>query len=405
MSRKHKNWISAWVKSNEETESSPLYHKWVATSMVSANMQRKCWLKYGKLLIIPNIYVVLVGEPGGARKSQSISYGTKVLAQKPFAEEITVSADDITKEGLLEAIDHAKKTCLLRDGSMLTHSSMFIVSREFESFLGQKKENTKMLVLLTDLFDGKELPWVRKTKTSGSNYLENIFITMLAATTPTSLASSFPASAIGGGLTTRMIFVWSDGLHRKIPKPPETIMEQDLASDLQQILCLNGPYDYTREADEKYQDWYINYNERSPSRICQDIAFVGWYSRKPMMIQKLSMILAAAKRNQPVIEWEDVTDAIQMLEETEPGMAKAFNAVGRSEITADISQLLDYLRINGVTSDKALAFAMWRDVDAKRYQLILDTAHRAGFINRLYKCPKTGAGGLYFECADTTLPK
>ena len=64
-----------------------------------------------------------------------------------------------------------------------------------------------MLVFLTDLFDCRELPWKYRTKGRGDNTIENLYLNLLAATTPDSLASSLPALAIGGGLTSRILFI------------------------------------------------------------------------------------------------------------------------------------------------------------------------------------------------------
>jgi len=73
-----------------------------------------------------------------------------------------------------------------------------------------------MLVLLTDLFDCEELPWKYRTKHSGSNVIPSVFLNLVAATTPDALASALPSTAIGGGLTSRIMFIWADKKYKKV---------------------------------------------------------------------------------------------------------------------------------------------------------------------------------------------
>ena len=153
MSRKLDDWIETYFQYTEETESPKIYHRWVALSVIASVLRKKVWLNFGRLRIYPNLYVVLVSEPGVSRKSQAISYGLKLLNGVP---DVVTSADSITREALLEDLQKCEIETQLPNGEEFSHCSLSVISREFESFLGQKKENTKMVVLLTDLFDCEE---------------------------------------------------------------------------------------------------------------------------------------------------------------------------------------------------------------------------------------------------------
>jgi len=400
MNRKLDNWLDAYMEYTLNTESAPLFHKWVGLSMLAAVLRKKTWLNFGRLRMYPNLYVVLVAEPGIARKTQAISYGNRLLSE---IGSIHVSSDAITKEALIQEIEAAGDDTPMPDGTVFRHASLSIISREFESFLGQKKENTKMLVLLTDLFDCEELPWKYKTKSSGTNVAPAVFLNLLAATTPESLASSLPSSAIGGGLTTRMIFIWASGKTKKIaiPEDPPQELKEALIHDLSIISRIAGEYEFSPECRQTWIDWYETYDERSPRRICKDPAFHGWYSRKPMFIKKLAIIMAAAKSNARTIEWSHMEEAIDLLEEAELRMGKTFSAIGRSEITSDVDLIMSIVQQHKIISEKALLHMVWRDMDARKFDNVIDTAIRNGSVARKFFAPD-GTQGIYYVWASLT---
>ena len=394
MNRKLDNWLEAYMEYTKDTESAPLFHKWVGLSVLASVLRKKTWLNFGRLKMYPNMYIVLVAEPGIARKTQAISYGNRLLSE---ISGIATSSDAITKEALIQELEQIAADEPMPDGTTFRHSSLNIISREFESFIGQKKENTKMLVLLTDLFDCEELPWKYRTKASGSNIAPAVFLNLLGATTPESLASSLPSSAVGGGLTSRMIFVWASGRTKRVPIPedPPQELKEALIHDLSIISRIAGAYDFSPQCREEWINWYHSYDERSPSRICRDPAFNGWYSRKQMFIQKLALILTACRSNSRVLEWEAFEEAIDLLEEVELRMGKTFSAIGRSEITSDVDLVMSIVQQHKVISEKALLHMVWRDIDARKFDNVIDTAIRNGSVVRKYHSPK-GEPGIFY---------
>jgi hypothetical protein len=397
MSRILGNWLETYKEYTKETESAPIFHKWVGISILAAALSKKVWLNLGRIKVFPNLYVVLVAEPGIARKSQAITYGVEVMNE---IDSIFMSADAITKEALLQDLECAKGTyddCGVNRG----YCALNIVSKEFESFLGQKKENTKMLVLLTDLFDAHEGPWRYRTKGSGNNVINNVFLNVLAATTPESLASSLPSAAIGGGLTSRIIFIWASGGHKKIAYPAFTQKMLDmrvaLVHDLAILARTAGNYTFSADARERWEKWYSFYNERNPERICKDPAFHGWYSRKPMFILKIAMILTASKTSSMKLEWKEIYEAVEVIVEAEELMGKTFSAIGRSDVAPDVDLVKTVISQHGSISEKQLLQIVWRDVDSKKFDNVIDTILKSGEAIRSYTGPKGQKGIWYYS--------
>jgi hypothetical protein len=303
--------------------------------------------------------------------------------------------DDVESSGMDE---------LLVDGTTLRHSSLNIISKEFESFLGQKKENTRMLTALTDLFDCPD-DWSSRTKHSGSNKIINPWVNLLAATTPDSLANSLPASAVGGGLTSRIMFIWADKKKKSVAIPAMTEEElkikEMLEKDLYRISRLSGNYTMTADCMKKWIAWYDRFDEdESGDRICPDKSFSGWYSRKPTYIIKISILRAAAESSKLVIEWRHIEEAISAIREVEYSMGNAFKAIGKSEISGEVDNVLQIIRNAGKISEKELMTKIWRDIDATKFTNVSDTLIKTGKVVRTYKGPDGSTGVWYWSTED-----
>ena len=395
------NWLESYLRLMENTEPARLFDKWVGYSIIASALRRKVSLQLGRLIYYPNIYVVLVAEPGVARKTQAIKYGVNFLNTIP---EIRLSADSSTKEAMTDDIETSGMDELMVDGTTLRHSSLNIISKEFESFLGQKKENTRMLTALTDLFDCPD-DWSSRTKHSGSNKIINPWVNLLAATTPDSLASSLPATAVGGGLTSRIMFIWADKKKKSIAIPAMTEEELKikawLEKDLYRISRLSGNYMMTTDCIKKWTAWYDQFDEdESGERICPDKSFSGWYSRKPTYIIKISMLQAAAESSKLLIEWHHIEQAIEAIKEVEYSMGNAFKAIGKSEISAEVDNVLQIIRNARCISEKDLMTRIWRDIDSTKFTNVIDTLIKTGKVRRTYKGPDDSVGVWYWSTED-----
>jgi len=395
--RRLNNWIESYLEYTYDTEPPKRFHKWAALSAISAALRKKVWFKFGRLRIHPNLFVVFVSEPGVSRKTQAISYAEEILSE---VSVIVTSADAITPQAMLEDLELAKTEEMTANGTVLTHNSLSIISGEFESFLGQKRDNTKMLVLLTDLYDCKIRPYRYRTKGAGSNVIDSPFLSLLAGTTPESLASALPSTAIGGGLTSRILFVWAEKKEKKVDVPessPEIKeLKKHLIYDLTTIARIMGAYTYSPESREWWRTWYNNYEELDSNRICKDPVFRGWYSRKPTLTLKLAVLLSAAKTNSLTVKVAEFEEALATIEDNEKGMQKAFAAVGRSEITPDVALVLQIIQRQGTILEKQLMSLVWRDIDAGKFDTVISTCIKIGSVSRQYKSPQ-GKPGIWYS--------
>ena len=401
--RNFTNWIDAFLDYTENTEVTPAFSKWTALSTIAAVLRKKVHFNFGRIRVYPNLYVVLVAEPGVARKTQAISYASDILES---LDNIILGSDSITRESLFQEIEEAETESLLPNGETLVHNSLTVISGEFESFLGQKKDNTKILVQLTDLFDCKAKPWRYRTKTAGRSTLSSVYLNILAATTPDSIASCFPTIAIGGGLTTRMLFVWPDAGKRKkvaIPELTQEVIDSrlKLIQDLEKIAMIAGEYNFDPAAKEFWINWYNDFEELDPKRLCKDPSFNGWYTRKPLFILKVSTLLAASESDNRIVSVKHVKRAIKEIELVESRMTDTFVSVGRSEISSDVATVIKIVNETRVISEKLLKMRVWKDIDYKKFDNVISTAISSGYIER--KLEHNGKRGLFYCTTETEI--
>lgn len=393
--RNCKDWLDDYILLQAGTEPARIFDVWTGLYAISAALRRKVFLRLGRLTYNTNIYVVLVADPGVARKTQAIKFGEEFITTVP---EIIIGVDSTSKEAMQDDIEKSKFPDLMPDGQEFLHSSLCVISKEFESFLGQKKENNRMLTALTDLYDCPS-EWKSRTRHSESNTIIRPWLGLLAATTPDSLASSLPSTAVGGGLTSRIMFIWAEKKKRPAAIPELTQEEIELKSkltkDYYQISRISGEYKMAEDCQRKWVKWYNNFDEdESGIRVCQDKSFSGWYARKPMLILKISMLCAASESNNMLIEWRHVERAIALILEIEYTMGNAFKSIGKSELSAEVGSVAQIIKTHGSISEKQLMSMVWRDMDATKFDVVIETLRKSGKIGRRFETE--GDKGIYY---------
>jgi len=387
MSRKCKDWLATYEEYVADTESPRIFHRWVGLSLVSSVLRKKVRFALGRLSIYPNTYVVLVGPPG-TRKSVAINFGQNLLNELP---DIRISSDATTPEAFIQDLEAAETTTILSDGAAFKHCSMSIFSRELEIFLGNRMSNMKMLAILTDVFDSPEADWSYRVKHGRSNAIPSVFVNMLAAITPESIANVLPISAVGSGFTSRIMFIYADRMGKKVPIPEAPKLSEALVEDLYAMSRIAGVYQFSPEGRKFWETWYYAYDEHSIERKCQEPAFTYWYERKPTHILKVAQLVAATYSDKLFITPEHIKRSIRLVEATEIKMGNSFSAVGKSIITAEVDLILNIVKKAGRISEPALMFRVIKDVDAKTFDNVITTAIRSGNIRFVAGSP------VYYE--------
>jgi len=192
----------------------------------------------------------------------------------------------------------------------------------------------------------------KQTKSSGNDTVENPWINLIACTTPSWIAGNFPEYMIGGGFTSRCVFVYAEEKRKYVAYPFLEILASDinlqeakrkLVDDLKQIASLTGTYTLTTDGIKWGQKWYESMWDSKPPEL-DDARFGGYFARKQSHIHKLAMVITAAKTNKMVIEAEYLQLANTMVTELEADMVKVFSKIGKTSTSTHVDRLLDYVR-------------------------------------------------------------
>jgi hypothetical protein len=328
------SWLDAYLAYTAESESPEEYHLWVGISAIAGALRRQVFVDMGYFSLYPNMYIVLVGPAGRCKKSTAMRIGRGMLSQNP---KLDFTTDSVTRERLIQDLSQAFK-----DGQ----SAMTAYSSEFASLL--TSSGMDMVVFLTDIFDCPQ-EWSHKTKVGGTNKIKAPFLNLIGATTPDWISKAMPLDTVGIGLTSRIVFVFADTPRRKPPfpklTPEQKILGEMLAQDLIAISDIQGEYTFSPDALKAYEEWYEGRVEEP--NTSGDPRLAGYFERKPMHLLKLAMIVAASRRDEPVIELADLEGATELFRRIEERMPRVFAAVGKNPINADKEELYAYLLHTG----------------------------------------------------------
>lgn len=379
--RRLENWLEAYLAYNENSEPPTIYHKWVAVSVIAGVLRRKVHLPWGPLTFYPNFYIVLVGPPGRCRKGTSMKPGYNLLRDVG----IKMAAESITREALIRELKDASDSQIdPTSGGIDLHSSLTIFSPELTVFLGYN--NHQLMSDLTDWFDCGDR-WTYRTKNMGTDDISGVFVNLIGATTPDLIQSTLPLDAIGGGLTSRMIFVYADKKAKTVPVPFLSLetqtLRQHLLHDLEQISMTQGPFRVTKQFTEAWTTWYT---EADSHQIFADGRLAAYEERRPTHILKLCMIMSVFRdpKMQMVITHGDLENAVKLLEETELMMRQTFGGVGKASNVGVLNKILTYLGTVGSATRSHLINQHSSDVSITALDEVLNTLEAMKAIRKEY---------------------
>lgn len=376
------NWLSGYAKYTRHSESPDLFHFWTGVFTIAGALRRQVWIDQRYFQWTPNFYIVLVGPPGIAAKSTSLRLGTSLLQQIPG---IVFGPKSMTWQGLTDALQQA--SAMVPYGDEYREMSCVTCSvNELGTFL--RPDDMEMTDVLVDLWDGQLEKWQRRTKgLEGRVEIVNPWINVMGCTTPAWLQKNFTEDMIGGGLTSRVVFVYGDQKRRFIAYPSEEFESaefneesQALVHDLQLISEMKGEYELTKEAKSWGVKWYKrHWSDDRPDHMVSD-RYGGYIARKQTHIHKLAIVLAAAARDELFITEVDLDLADKMTTGLEASMSKVFESIGMGEISRYVTEILAYVRAYGEISDQVLWRHMLPIMGPKEYGEATGAAVKAGYI-------------------------
>lgn len=380
MARHYADWLQAYIKYASVTEAPIRMHFWSGVSALAGAVQRKIWIDMKRYKWYANFYIIFVAPPGVVAKSTTADISMDLLKKVPG---IKFGPDVVTWQALVTAFA-ASTEAFEFEGVHYPMSAMTLVSSELGNLIDPQDRN--MINTYINLWDGRQ-SMEKMTKDSGNDTIEGPWINIIGCTTPNWIADNMPAATIGGGFTSRCVFVYADKKERYIPYVDEVVttndadMREKLIQDLEYIsMTIIGPYTISEEARAFERDRYEKFWNDSASRMDSSM-LEGYAARKQTMLHKLAMLLSASRSDDRVIELEDMVLANEALNQLEPDMPKVFNQVGKTQSSIAVDKLLRLIKRAGrIEYSKAFRLVHATFPDAKDFEGVLVGCIKAGYI-------------------------
>ena len=366
------DWIQSYMQYSSFSEAPDKFHFWTAVSTIAGALRRRVWIDQAYFQWTPNFYIIFVAPPGIVSKSTTLSIGMRLLRQIPG---IHFGPDAVTWQALTEALANSTEEVNLSGGTgtstptlsievnLQPMSCITIASSEFGTFLNPK--DREMVDVLVSLWDGQLGVWEKRTKTQGSDLIANPWINIAACTTPAWIAGNFPDYMIGGGFTSRCVFVYAENKRKLVAYPGNEIpdkkkfvaMEKDLVHDLEAISLLCGEFTLSKAATEFGEAWYESHYSDANNNELATSRFAGYLARKQTHIHKLAMVLAVSDASSTplVIERRHLEAASEITTSIEADMPLVFSQIGLVGITKHADDILQLIKVHGEMERKAIA--------------------------------------------------
>lgn len=364
MARELSDWLENYLVYTENSEPPRSYHTWCGLSVLAGALQRKVHLQWGFEIIYPNMFMVLVGPSGRARKGVALGIAKEMITSVPG---VSVAPEAASREAIILAMKRAVTNFNdPSDNKIKFHCSLTAFSEELSVLLGQS--DIKLLSNLTDWYDSKA-EWAYETIGRGRDALQGLCFNLAGATAPDWLQSMLPQEAVGGGFTSRVLFIVEDRKGKTIPKHQLTDEELELKAtlirDLEVISQLSGQATFDAAGEKAYTDWYREQDkllaEGRPA--VEDSRFAGYCERRATHIRKIMLLLSASRADDLKLTLADFTRAKNILEAAEVKMAKTFGGLGRAAHSDATENVMSYIKLMTITTRSVLMSKFYRDVD------------------------------------------
>lgn len=339
----------------------------------------------------PNLWVLLCGD-SSVKKSTALSTAQNLITE-------------INPEIL--AAQQYSEPALIADVSMNPHRCFFY--DEAESFLKMlgEKYNQQMRSTLMMLYAGKVISRriqgregrgeYHETKTFENGHELRPYICWGGASTPYQIGHHLNGSTtdLMSGFFPRIILVPQTEKGYTIPRPPPHDPAK-FAALRERLAVLHAikdrEYHYSDAAGKIFDDWHLRITRRAEKADNLSIAF--YLKMRDIFIHKISIIFAF-ERSSPIIEADDISQAINLLWPIEKGWKNIISKFTENEWDREIDRVERFVReqehcsrqeiilaVRGIRSQKLTAILLGLKQDGKIEESSEQTAGRPKTIIR-----------------------
>jgi hypothetical protein len=232
------------------------------------------------------------------------------------------------------------------------------------------------ITVLTDIWDRHVFEV--KTIGRGSDLIPNPYVSILGCLTPEVTNALISEKVLSTGFSRRCAFVYADRNAPPVPRPTITA-EQYAAWDkakerLHQIRQLSGAFTWSDEGAAYYDSWYMTHAERRNQP--HSAALAGFLQSKAGYVIKLAMLLSLSDSDDMILNPDNLSTAVMLMDQIEPAVDRIFAGTGRNEL-ASVSESIMRLIIKEsekppyYITKKSLLSVFYRDASGQDLENIL----------------------------------
>ncbi len=370
------SFMGRYLNYMQSQETASIFDFYCGLWTISAVVGRTTHVDRPRAPVYLNMYVVLVGESGVARKTTSIRVATTV-ARSVIGGDYPI--------GLLDAKLTPEKLDEMLHFRTMEHGSaqLAVAVTELAVLLGTERYTAHMPTLLTDLYDCPTNREGGATIARGAIAQRNVWISLLSASTPVWLLKTVNPSVVEGGFTSRCYFIISNTPKKRIPWPVET--DKDLLQDIKddaKIIAVEagsrGPIQMDPTGLDVFSTWY---NEKDHAL---DPFKQSFESREDAHVLRLAALLCINDGSW-IIKRSHVNIAIRLVKDIKETAGSIFeNAEQRTKYAMALDVIRAQLMSRGM--DPIPRGALYRKcknyVSSDEFLSLIEVLHEIGAIQR-----------------------
>jgi hypothetical protein len=322
------NFITTLVEHLSDAESPNSYIVWSGLSTLSAVLRDNVFFKFKHGTIYPNIYTIIVAGSSATRKDLPIRIAEQLIRDVGNTKVISGRASiQAVMKTLSENYTNEK-------GHRLKGASGILLSKELSDLI---VDDPVAMKVITDWYDCHD-HWDNNLVGSGVSKLENLCVTILAASNDILFQDVFKNSEIYGGLLARSFIVSESRRKKKNSRMyddvGETGLYPSLLEHLRELTKCKGQVEITDNARRYYDDWYNSIEDDKFDRA-------GVIARMHTGVLKVSILLAAAREDfKMTVREADVEHSLDLC----LGLVKNYKQItvvsGKSELANPMNLIL-----------------------------------------------------------------
>lgn len=302
------SFLGRYLRLMSALETPVAYDFWCGLWTLSSVLGRDSIVARPRIPVYLNLYVFIISESGLTRKTTAVTRAKKVLRkydevmremnpgwQTSFAlfkpdVHLPFIIDDKTTPEQFEALIHGQSVCY--------GTAFFAIGiDELIRFLGRERYKMALPGLLTDLYDCPSYRRGPGTIKHGETVMQDVFVSLLGASTASWLVGAINPDVIEGGFTSRVVYVHEEARKKLVPWPEEPSEDEPdeltLATVLAAIKGQQLSHDYCRnieltpKAIKFLKRWYTSRDEH------HDPFNSSWDAREDEHVLRIAALLAA----------------------------------------------------------------------------------------------------------------